>query len=113
MSNGTETLTLETIADLSEGQAAATVNAAIRAALTDCEDRGSDKKPRKVNIELEFVKIGDQVACKVKAKTTVPPYVTEPTVGEFAINGRSAEMRFRPASNRIDQPNLPHTGKDD
>lgn len=111
--NETETLTLETIADLSEGQAAATVNAAIRAALTDCEDRGSDKKSRKVTIELEFKKVGESVAAVVKAKTTLPPYVTEPTIGDFAINGRSAEMKFRATSRRVDQPNLPHTGRDD
>lgn len=37
------TLTLETIGELAGGQAKATINAALRSALRDIEDRGADK----------------------------------------------------------------------
>src|SRR5690349_2506428 len=91
------TLTLETIGELAGGQAKATINAALRSALRDIEDRGADKKARKVTVEIELKKIGDSVSATVKAKTTVPPYQTDPTIGELAVesNGQP-QMNFSP-----------------
>lgn len=89
-------LSLETVAGLSNGQALATINAAIRSAVSDIEDRGSDKKARKVSIELEFKKVGDGITATVKAKTSLPPYQTEPTYGEIVLNGGTAQMQFNP-----------------
>jgi hypothetical protein len=104
------TLSLETIGKLANGQAAATINAALRAAVRDTEDRGDDKKPRKVTIEVELKKFGAEgVTATVKAKTTVPPYVTDPTVGTLGFSDGEAEVMFSPASaSNPDQPALPH-----
>lgn len=105
-----KSLSLETLGALSNGEAAATINAAIRAAIRDVEDRGDDKKPRKVTIEIEFKKFGESnVVTHVRAKTAVPPYQTNPTIGELAIDpaGRP-EMAFSPgSSDNPDQPELP------
>ncbi len=105
-----QTLTLSTIGELAGGQAQATVDAALRAALRDTEDRGGDKKPRKVTIEIELRKVGDEtISATVKAKTSVPPYVTDPTFGEIQTGDRGQpEMAFSPSSpSNPNQPNLP------
>lgn len=63
-----QVLTLSTLGELAGGQAEATVNAALRAALRDTEDRGADKKPRKVVIEVELKKLSaDAVSATVRA----------------------------------------------
>ena len=103
-------LTLATIGDLAGGQAEATINAALRAALRDTEDRGGDRKPRKVTIEIELRKLGeDNVSATVRAKTAVPPYQTDPTIGELRLTERGQpEMAFSPQSaDNPDQPGLP------
>lgn len=104
-----QTLSLDTLGQLAGGQAKATVNAALRAALRDTEDRGSDKKARKVTIEVELKKIGDSVSCVIKAKPTLPPYVTDPTIGDLTVGDRGQpEMSFSPvAPDNPDQPGLP------
>lgn len=107
-----QTLTLATIGQLAGGQAEATVNAALRAALRDTEDRGADKKARKVTIEVELAKVGENTICAtLKAKTTVPPYQTDPTFGEITTGERGApEMAFSPSSpSNPNQPPLPGT----
>lgn len=106
-------LELDTLSQLADGQAQATIDAAIRAALADTEDRGDDGKARKVTIDIELKKLGDDsITATVKAKTTVPAYVTKPTVGKLRMQGRSAEMVFSPtcAENPdqltiVDEPN--------
>ena len=81
-------LTLDSLGDLSSGQAGVAINAALAAAIRDTEDRGSDKKARKVVIEIELKKLGDEnVTATVRAKTTIPPYQTEQTVGNLRPNG--------------------------
>ena len=107
-----KTLTLATVAELAGGQAEAIVNAALRAAVRDTEDRGADGKPRKVTIELELKKIGRDgtgVAVFVRAKTTLPPYATDPTIGDLGSGDRGqAELNFSPvAPDHPDQPQLP------
>lgn len=102
-------LTLATLGDLAGGQAEAIVNAALRAALNDTEDRGADKKARKVTIEVEMKKIGnDGVAVSLKATPKLPSYATDSTVGEILIGDKGqAEMAFSPTvSDRADQPPL-------
>lgn len=103
-------LTLANLGALSGGQAAGTINAALRAALRDVEDRGGDKKPRKVTIEVELRKLGDDnVSATVRAKSTLPPYQTDPTFGELRINDNGqAEMKFSPAdADNPEQPAIP------
>jgi hypothetical protein len=107
-----QTLTLATIGDLAAGQARATIDAALRAALRDTEDRGGDKKARKVVIEIELKKLSDEaVSATVKAKPVIPSYVTDPTIGELQIGDRGQpEMAFAPsAPHNPAQPNLPET----
>lgn len=97
------------IGDLAGGQAKAAINAAINAAIRDTEDRGDDKKARKVTIELEFKKVGENsVSTTVKAKNTIPPYVTDPTFGELTMNNGRPEIAFSPNSaSNPDQPAIP------
>jgi len=102
-------LSVENLADLSAGAAGLVINAAINAALRDTEDRGADKKARKVTIELEMKKIGDSVAVAVKAKTGLPPYLTEPTIGTLEMDGKKPVMKFNPdAPGNPDQQTLPN-----
>jgi len=109
-------LTLGTLGQLAGGQAEATINAALRAALRDTEDRGADKKPRKVTIEVEFKKLGeDNVSATVKAKTTVPPYLTDPTFAELRVgDAGQPEMVFSPHDpDNPDQAAIPGTERDE
>ena len=90
-------LNLASLGDLSAGQSRAVIDAAIRAAVRDTEDRGSDKKKRKVTIELELGKVGESVTATVRAKTTLPPYQTEPTVGALTPDGKGGfGVEFNP-----------------
>jgi hypothetical protein len=112
-----EALTLETLGDLAGGQARAVVNAALRAAVRDLEDRGGDEKPRKVTIEVVIEKVsrdGSGVLAKVKAKTGVPPYETDPTFGDLQTGERGQpEMAFSPsAPENPDQPPLSGLDRD-
>ena len=95
-----QSLSLATLSELADGQAEATINAAIAAAIRDTEDRGGDdEKERKVVIEIGFRKLGDDaITATIKAKTTIPPYLTKPTVGRIVFDGRRPEMKFSPAS---------------
>ncbi len=105
-------LNLTTIRDLSNGQAEAVINAALQAALRDVEDRGEDRKPRKVVVEIELKKFNDDVVtATVKAKTTLPPYVTQPTFGELSVDGKSVDMKFNPNNaDNHEQQTLPMPG---
>jgi hypothetical protein len=106
------TLTLDTLGQLAAGQAEATINAALRAALRDTEDRGADKKARKVVIEIVLEKLSpDVVKATVRAKSVLPPYVTDPTIGELQPGERGQpEMAFAPAApSNPHQANLPGT----
>lgn len=91
-------LTLDSLGELSSGQAGVAINAALAAAVRDTEDRGSDKKARKVVIEIELKKLGDEnVTATVRAKTAIPPYQTEQTVGNLRLKqGGGVEMEFNP-----------------
>lgn len=101
-------LTIDNLGELSAGQSRGVINAALRAALRDTEDRGSDKKARKVTIEVEFKKLGDGVTATVRAKTGLPPYMTEPTIGSMEFDGAQPVMKFNPHSpGNPDQQTLP------
>ena len=96
-------LTLETMSGLSNGQVAAAVNAAMRAAIRDTEDRGADKKVRSVSIEVDFAKVSeDTIAVAVKCKTKMPAYVTQPTFGNIVFDGVEPKVEFNPHS--ADEP---------
>lgn len=107
-------LTLDTLGELSAGQSQAIIDAALRAAIRDTEDRGGDKKPRKVTIEIEFKKSGpDHVSVNVTAKTSLPKYATDPTVAEIVMDGNKPRVMFSPAAaDNPDQPAIPGTRED-
>lgn len=108
----TQSLTLESLPFLADGQAKAAINAALATAIRDTEDRGEDKKKRKVTIELEFEKIGSEnVSVTVRAKPTIPTYTTKPTIGLLTFDGRNAEMKFSPTS--ADNPDQMTLGGDE
>ena len=106
-----KTLELSTLKDLAGGQVEATINAALRAAIADVEDRGSDKKPRKVVIELVFTKLTNSssafsVGCK--ATTKIPAYVTDNTIGHVSFESGAPRLKFSPDSpENPDQQTLP------
>jgi hypothetical protein len=103
-----ETLNLDNLGELDSGQARGIVDAAIRSAIMDLEDRGGeDEKERKVTITLILEKIGDGIAATVEASVKVPAYKTGKTVakltfdGSTPINGRAVPViKFRPGSPR-------------
>lgn len=104
-------LTLDTLGDLADGTARAAIDAAIRAAVRDTEDRGADGKPRKVTIELILEKVGKDgtgVVATVKAKTAIPAYQTDPTYGDLKVGVMGQpEVAFSPAAaDNPDQPRL-------
>ena len=94
-------LTCEHLGSLDQGHAAAIINASIRDAIKDLEDRGKDGKSRKVVIEVEL-KLGereDVVEAHVSAGAKIPPRdpsphrqdQTSPTARSPALPGVRAE----------------------
>lgn len=101
-------LTLESLGQLAGGQAEAVVNAALKSVLRDTEDRGDDKKVRKVTIVVEMKKVGkDSIAVALQAKPSVPTYQTDNTVADLFLNERGQpEAAFSPVA-----PNNPDQGE--
>lgn len=96
-----QTITLETLADLDNGTAGAVVNAAIRAALQDLDDRAEqDRKPRKVSITLTLNKLNSGVlAAHVEATAKVPAYKTKGTLANIKVDERGrVSAEFEPLS---------------
>lgn len=92
----TSELTLDTLGDLDGGSAREIVNAALRSALTDLEDRGDDGKPRKVTITLHVHLLDNgQAAAKVDAKTTIPAYSTHATIANMTRREGRAGLQFQ------------------
>jgi hypothetical protein len=108
-------LTLETLGDLNSGMAGAVIDAALKEAVRDTDDRGGDKKPRKVQITVTMLKIGDEsVAVDVDAKCVLPAYHTESTVAKLSYAGPGAPGLLFQSENhaRPDQAPLPFEGGD-
>ena len=88
-------LDLDTIGDLDNGAARLVVNEAIATAVADFDDRGGDKKPRKVTITLtlELTDIGPVIS--VEAKASVPAYHTGGTVAKVQRAGSETQLVFQ------------------
>lgn len=95
----------DALGDLDDGAARAIIDAAIRDAINDLEDRGAqDQKPRKVNIVLTFNLLDNGlVDCRAEAIAKVPNRKTASTIGEMRKDGRNHVVRFRKFS-----PTDPH-----
>jgi hypothetical protein len=92
-------LSLNTLGDLSNGAARHIIDAALKAALRDTEDRGADNKVRTVTIQIELKKLNDEsITAAVKAKPTLPPYLTGPTIANIKLDGANVDAEFNPNS---------------
>jgi len=90
-------LNLESLGDLAFGQAGAVINDAIHKALSDIDDRGEDKQPRKVNVCLTFKKLDSgQVQTSCEASTSLPKYRTISTIGDIKHGKHGPELSFSP-----------------
>jgi len=89
-------LTLATLGDLADGAARIIIDAAIRDAIADLEDRGQeDEKPRKAVITLTFSMLDNgMVDTKVEAVTKAPARRTPATIGNIRVEGGKAKMIF-------------------
>lgn len=98
-------VTCDTLGELDGGAARAVIDAAIREAVTDLEDRGADdEKPRKVKIMLTFELIDSgHVACRIEANPLGPPRRTASTIGQFRRDGGAMRVQFNSLS--PDSPN--------
>lgn len=95
-------LNLDTLGELDSGAARHAIDAALRQALSDIEDRGlEDGKARKVTVEIELKKISDDfVEMFVKTKCTMPAYQTAKTHGVLQKDPytRKVGVKFQPYS---------------
>jgi hypothetical protein len=105
-----ETLQLETIGELDGGRAAGIINAAIKAAVADLDDRGDDKKARKVSITIELKKDKNgMIFTSTQAKTQLPPYQTGGTLSVMKVGKNGPQLEFQPmAPDDPTQEPLPH-----
>lgn len=91
-------LCLDNLGELDDGRAALIIDAAIREALADLDDRGDDEKPRKVKIELTL-QIPDRssglVEATVDASAVIPKRRTATTYGRVAVENRFARLVFQ------------------
>lgn len=108
------------IPDLADGQAEAIINAAIKQAVTDLDDRGhEDKKARQVQILLTF-DIGDTgdvfVVCEAAPK--MPARRTKATSSKLYILENGPSLQFNtiasnePTQRTIDELHRPDDGRD-
>ncbi len=81
-------LSLATLGELDGGAAGVIIDAAIREAVGDLDDRGEDEKPRKVTIEITLKRMDNGlIESHVEACAKVPRRRTATTVGRVAGNG--------------------------
>lgn len=90
---------LDTLGQLDQGAAALVIDAAIREAIKDLDDRGEDGKPRQVNIVLNLQRLdGGQVMAHVEASPKLPRRRTGGTVGKITCKGGESNVLFEPHS---------------
>lgn len=97
------------LGELSAGQAGLVIDAAIRQAATDFEERGrEDEKPRVVTITLTMLSKGGQYAVDVQAGVKLPALRTDVTIvhPKKRQDGQTALLfeQFNPEA--PDQPTL-------
>jgi hypothetical protein len=100
-------LSVATIHQLDGGAVGLMIDAALRTAIADTEDRGDDGKARKVTVTFAFEQLdSSNVSISVDAKTVVPPYKSGLTIARISSsdNGKfSAEFQPNTPANP-DQP---------
>lgn len=89
-------VTCDTLGQLDGGAARAIIDAAIRDAIRDLDDRGEDDKPRKVEIVLTLTRREDAgVECTVEAAARVPRRRTASVVGRLRRSGAESQLLFQ------------------
>jgi hypothetical protein len=90
-----QAITCDTLGDLDRGAARLIIDAAIREALSDLEDRGADDgKPRKVTVDVTFKLLDNgEVAATVEAHARAPKRRTASTIAAFK-GGLTGEVRL-------------------
>ncbi len=89
-------LTLDTIGELDSGAARVIIDAAIRAAIVDLDDRGEDQKPRKVVITLDLKALDNgMITASVDAQVKVPARRTASTLGNVRTRDAMPQMMFQ------------------
>ncbi len=91
-----ERLSLRTLGELDNGSAELVINAAIRAAVADIDDRGDDGVKRQVHIIVEFKKLDNGiVATTVEAEAKVPKRRTATTLASLFVTPKGPEAVFQ------------------
>lgn len=91
-----EPVNARSLADLANGAAEAIINAAIKQAVMDMDDRAhEDGKPRMVMIQLTFQKDEDQVFVYVDAQAKMPPRRTPRTIAEVHVLDNGPTLQFQ------------------
>jgi hypothetical protein len=86
------------IGALNDGAAEHVVNAAIREAVADLDDRGMDGKPRQVIVIIEMRQLDEGkglTVAHVEAAAKVPRRRTGGHAGKLVVNGQQAQFSFR------------------
>lgn len=103
-------LTIDSLGELDNGAARAIINAAIKSAVSDLDDRGEDGKARSVVITLEMGRLDNGlVASHVSAQVKLPPRRTASTLGMVQTRGGQSDVLFQtmapddPAQRTIDE----------
>lgn len=105
-------LNLESLGDLSDGRARAIIDAALKAAVRDLDDRGRDGKPRKVVITVEMVmdETGELVTTDVQAEAKIPAYRTPATMANVKVKDGEIGLFFQSENReRPDQDTFPYS----
>lgn len=95
-------VTCATLANLDSGASGVIIDAAIREAVRDLDDRGGeDGKPRKVVIELTLKPLDNgQCAVHVFAQAKIPPRNTAGTIGAIRSKADRPELFFNDLATR-------------
>lgn len=97
-------LCLDNIGELDHGAARLIIDAAIRDALRDLDDRGKDGKPRDINIKISMSLMDNGlIATHVEANSKIPARRTASTLGLVKQAQGNPEMLFQTLS-----PGDPH-----
>lgn len=113
-------LTLSSLAALDSGAAGAIVEAALREAVADLDDRGQDQKPRQVLITVSMTQLENgQVAVDVDAAAKLPRRRTASTFCRIKKEVAGASLQFQewspehPDQRTIDEALEANRGRDE
>lgn len=104
-----KTLSCETIHELDNGIAGHLINAALKTAIADLEDRGEqDEKPRKVTIEIAMQKLKGITIIATTADAKIPPFRSNSTIAEGRRKDGTDSLLFQNQNaKRPDQGTFP------